>query len=46
MNIRTEQYFSAENLAEMPDEFNAFDRSMIHEKYHKLYEVLSAAAAK
>lgn len=37
----TERYFTAEELAKMQDDFFAFDRNMIHEKYKKLYESLS-----
>jgi hemerythrin-like domain-containing protein len=37
----TEKYFSGKELDNMLDEFNEFDRKMIHEKYNKLYESLA-----
>jgi len=39
---RTERYFSNDELAQMLDDFHAFDQNMIHEKYQKLYESLSS----
>jgi hemerythrin-like domain-containing protein len=38
----TEAYFSSEELDAMLAEFYEFDRSMIHEKYNRLYESLQA----
>ncbi|MBN1151502.1 hemerythrin domain-containing protein [candidate division WOR-3 bacterium] len=37
----TEKYFSDEELDNMLKEFLEFDRKMIHEKYNKLYQLLS-----
>ncbi len=42
----TERYFTADELAKMLDDFHAFDRNMIHEKYTMLYESLSANLSK
>ena len=42
----TERYFTAGELAKMQDDFRAFDRNMIHEKYNKLYESLSNIMSK
>lgn len=36
----TEKYFSASELEKMLNDFNEFDRKMIHEKYNKIYETL------
>ncbi len=38
----TEKYFSPAELADIVTDFHQFDRQMIHEKYHKLYETLRA----
>jgi hemerythrin-like domain-containing protein len=37
----TERYFSNEELDKMLNDFWNFDKKMIHEKYHELYETLS-----
>lgn len=37
----TEKYFSEKELAEMLNNFNEFDRKMIHEKYTNIYNSLS-----
>lgn len=42
----TERYFTDGELSKMLDDFRAFDRNMIHEKYNRLYESLSANMSK
>ena len=37
----TEKYFSDEELDKMLHDFWEFDKKMIHEKYNKLYDILS-----
>lgn len=37
----TEKYFTNEELDAMLNDFGDFDKKMIHEKYNKLYEVIS-----
>ena len=41
--VRTERYFSGEELARMLERFWEFDRQMIHEKYRAFYEEISKA---
>jgi hemerythrin-like domain-containing protein len=39
--LRTEKYFSQEELSAMTKNFNEFDRQMIHKKYRQVCEELS-----